>query len=596
MPTKIEITEKLLKPYLSGQMMHKGHHLSSSMYRELRVHADGEYPSKLIDERRPNESDRIKEYRQTIYEPITKDICQRVITSLTKIRRSVDWSVRHPSENYPSAVPEDERLYGYADKRLPLTENLENWIFTVALKNYLLDANAICLYVPKRTDISDGEYLEPFPIIYNSPEVIEWIPNELLIVRQTKETENLDGSDDETAQQAWLVVTSNTLQRWEKKTDGFDMTYEHIHDIGTLPAFKLGGQYFRSLGKSILYESRISPMLPRLNDAAREYSDMQAEVVQHIHSEKWVWASNKCPKCQNAAGIPTGFINSEKDSKRIICPNCRGNMLVPSSPYLNLVVRPTNENLGESAAPIPPAGYITKPVDIVRIQDERIDKHLYKALSSINMQFLDQTPLNISGKGKEIDRDELNNFVYSIAEDLVRIMDLSYRIIALYRYHLAIAGDKLSSILPEIKVPEKYDLLSSDYLTAEIKAVKDAGVNPIILNTLEAEFAAKKFYTDPKVRDMVVTILRLDPLPGRSEDDKMVMLSNGGISKLNYYISSNLTQIVRTLMEKDVKFLTLERERQFEQVVKRAQEEMTAMEALKVRIPDPIVPPVDPDI
>lgn len=586
MPTSIEISEKLLKPYFSGTKIHKGHGLSSSMYKDMRVHADGEYPSTLIDERRPNESDRIKEYRQTIYEPITKDTVQRVLSSLTKIRRSVDWSVRHPSENYPSSIPEGERLHDYADKRLPLMDSLENWLFTIALKNDLLDANAICLFVPKRTDISEGEYLEPFPIIYNSPQVVEWIPNELLIVKQTEETENLDGSEDENARQAWLVVTTTTLQRWEQG-DGYNMTYEYEHQLGILPAFKLGGQYFRSMGKTILFESRISPMLPRLNDAAREYSDMQAEVVQHIHSEKWVWASNKCPKCQNAAGVPTGFINSEKDKKRIVCPNCKGNMLVPSSPYLNLVVRPTNENLGESSAPIPPAGYITKPVDIVKIQDERIDKHLFKALSSINMQFLDQTPLNISGKGKEVDRDELNNFVYSIAEDLVRILEQSYAIIATYRYHLLVAENKLRKLLPDIKVPEKYDLLSADYLTAEIKSVKEAGVNPIIINTLEAEFASKKFYTDPTIRDMVVTILRLDPLPGRSEDDKMVMLSNGGISKLNYYISSNLTQLVRTLMEANKGFLILEREQQFQKVVAQAEKEVKEMTAAKVDIPDP---------
>jgi hypothetical protein len=539
-----DLTAALLSPYLTGVKKHKAYAQSVKMYKELEVHADGAYPRKLIDERRPNEAPHIKEYRQSIYEPVTQDVINRVASSLTKIRRSVDWSITHPIEYYAPSIPEQERLHRYADTSLPLFESLEGWLFTVGLKNYLLDANAIVLITPVSTELADAaSYLEPVPVIYNSPAILEYIPNSLLIVLVN------DGANGEPKE--FRVVTRDESQKWVASGDGITMIGTYAHKLGYLPAFRLGGTYYSTVGTSLIYASRIAPMLPRLNDAAREYSDLQAEVVQHIHSEKWEWAADRCPSCRNAAGVPTGFVNgTATGAKKITCPSCKGNLLVPSSPYLSMQIRPTNAQQGEANAPIPPAGYITKDVAIVKIQDERIDKHLYKALASINMHFLDQSPLSQSGIAKEVDRDELNNFVYAVAEDLVRIMQLAYNCIIDYRYSKAMPNNEDRVLIrPRIAVPEKLDLLSTTYLAAEIKQVKDAGINPLIVSTLEAEFAAKKFYNEPKVRDLIHLVLSLDPLAGISEEDKMVRLNNGGVSRLAYVLSSNILSIVKEAMQ-----------------------------------------------
>jgi hypothetical protein len=411
------------------------------------------------------------------------------------------------------------------------------------LKNYLLDANAICVVLPFG-DVSDGEYLKPLPIILNSPSIIHYTPEHLLVAELNYDKKRL-GNYDKT----YLIVTADEAQTWVRKSDGLHFVKLIPHNLGELPAFKLQGAFFKMMDAEILFASRLRPMLPRLNDAAREYSDLQAEVVQHIHSEKWVWASDKCPKCMDGRGVPTGFVN-DSNKKKVICSACNGSLLVPSSPYLNMVIRPSKTNMGESSAPIPPAGYITKPIDIVKIQDERIDKHLFKALASVNMQFLDATPLNVSGVAKEVDRDELNNFVYSVAEDLVRIMQRVYYFAIEYRYRIIMPdSEKRMALEPSIQVPQKFDLLSSNYLTAELDMVKKANVNPVIVMALEKEYASKKFYNDESVGNLVKLTLSLDPLGGVSEDDKMVRLTNGGISKLDYIISSNITALISEAVE-----------------------------------------------
>jgi hypothetical protein len=48
--------------------------------------------------------------------------------------------------------------------------------------------------------------------------------------------------------------------------------------------------------------------------------------------------------------------------------------------------------------------------------------------------------------------------------------------------------------------------------------------------------------------------LQLDPLPNVSEDDKMLRLSQGGITKETYIISSNIHEFVQRAIQEDPTF------------------------------------------
>ncbi len=241
------------------------------------------------------------------------------------------------------------------------------------------------------------------------------------------------------------------------------------------------------------------------------------------------------------------------------CPNqlCNHGYLA-TGPYSKIMVKPTSNIEGGGNVPMPPAGFVEKDIAIVKLQDEGVDKHIYNALAAINFQFLENTPLNQSGIGKEVDKDELNNTVHSIAEDIVRNMDNIYTIIALTRYAVQYAPEViLADMLPVVSVPEKYDILSSSHLEEELASAKTNKVNPILLNALEVEYATKKFNTDPEIRDVLILVLKLDPLPNIGEDDKMTRLSNKGITQETYIISSNIQEFVQTAIDEDPKFADL---------------------------------------
>ncbi len=534
-------------------------------YKALKVHADGEYPEKLIDERRPHESQYLMDYRKKIYKSISKETFGPVVTSLGKIRRSTDWSVSYSKSLTLPKIREGESLADYCEKNFPYYTSLTNWVFSVMLKTYLVDPNSKILVVPMEEVKVDTDYLKPYPFIYNSDQVLDYRENDYAVFLSSKKRVTGRGRTQAEREQ-WYVVTTEQVLTYAKVNNKGDIQLieQYDHNLGYLPVVEVRAVFKEAFEEYNLYESRLSTMLPRLDEAVREYSDQQANVVNHLFPERWEYASQNCDACTNDMGIATGQVRVEtgtganKSYKMERCTKCGGTgALGTSGPYKKFVVRPTNENLGEKQAPIPPFGYVTKDVETINVVDKRIEFHQYKALCSINMQFLMQTPLNQSGLAKEVDRDELNTFVYNVAEDLVYIMDELYRIICDYRYGLQVPDKNTrADMLPTVAVPEKFDILSSTYLADEVKSAKDSKLNGGIVSQLELEYCSKKFYNNPEVKQELECQMRLDPMIGATEEEKMLRLQNGGVTKEDYVLSCNIVPFVKKAMQKDKDFIS----------------------------------------
>jgi hypothetical protein len=211
-------------------------------------------------------------------------------------------------------------------------------------------------------------------------------------------------------------------------------------------------------------------------------------------------------------------------------------------------------DMGKQQLPTPPKGYVTKDIEIVKLMDDSVRQHIYDGLAAINFQQLASVPMSESGIAKAVDRDEQNNTVHSIAEDLVKIMDLTYHLNADYRYKDLYSFEDIERMLPSIAVPEKLDLFSIANLQEDIGKAKTNKVNPVISNAMEVDYAGKLFSSDPSVKDMVALTIKLDPLPGLTEDDKMSRLSNKGILPEAYIISSNINEFVQRAIDEEKDF------------------------------------------
>jgi hypothetical protein len=108
-----------------------------------------------------------------------------------------------------------------------------------------------------------------------------------------------------------------------------------------------------------------------------------------------------------------------------------------------------------------------------------------------------------------------------------------------------------------------------------MKAAIEMKLSPAITNAMQVTYATKAFNNDPEIAADVQLILSLDPLAGISEDDKMSRLSNGGITQLDYVVSSNINKFVSEAMETIKGFADLDITKQKEAIYKLAQAQIT---------------------
>lgn len=555
------MTYEELKLYFTGDRKHFYYTKSVDSCKEFKPHSDGCYPEKLIDERRPNEPLEVKEYREKIWVAKTEPTFWRIVNSLSKIRRSPDWSIKYKDLDKFTKIREGESLEDYCEHNFPYFESITNWLFSVCLKPYLTDPNGVILVWPLSTEVEQTDFLQPFPEVFECCDVLEFEAEDHAVLNDQAGCYYVSKKGNKMVEEkgkAIYVVDTFSVQKYEQidSKGNMNLVIDYKHELGYMPCFKLGGVICESQGSNYLFKSRISGILPELNEAIREYSDLQASKVLHVYLEKWQYTNSECTTCKGTGRRqnPSWFQGCDQSIQpQIDCNTCHGQGYISAGPYSMQLIKPAE--MGKQQLPTPPMGFAALPVEIVKVMEDSVRQHIHDGLAAINFQQLADVPLAESGVAKAVDRDEQNNTVHAIAEDLVKIMDRIYSITADYRYKNLYSFEEIDEMLPEIPVPEKYDLFSITNLQENLKNAKTDKLNPVIQNAMEVDYAGKLFNTDPTVRDMVALTIKLDPLPNITEDEKMSRLINKGILPESYIISSNINEFVQRAIDEDPKFV-----------------------------------------
>jgi len=565
------VTDKFLLPYINEKLRHPYYDECEELADGIAIHADGTFPETLIGERRPAESDQIKEYRRKIFVPITKPVFTKVYNSLMKIPRSPDFSIMF-DEEVPSKVAKDETLKQYIEEGLPVWGSVSNWYWSIAFRHYLIDANAVILTLPTNFDNNGNEYYRPVPQVFTSDRIIDYVEGKYYVLQAADKVRYVADGYTYTDGVKYYIIQPDVIQAFEYKPRITTITevMNIMNTIEYMPIRSIRGICTEQGEGYALYESRIQGVVPYLNEAVREYSDLQAEVVQHIHSTMWSISPQPCKSCRGAGMIP------KENSAPVQCPDCQGKGLAPFNPYESLQVPLPKP--GEPQSPTPPMGYVEKNTDIARLQEERIRQHKYDALASINMEYLADVPLAQSGVAKQVDREELYSFVHAIATDSVRIMsDVIYDINS-WRYKELIQDvEVMESMLPAITIPERFDLLSAQVLIEELKGMMEAKVDPAIVNATQIDLTEKRFANDPYVRDTVKLKLKLDPFAGVSEEALALRKTFNVISEMDMIINANINEFVNRAMQENKNFGMLPTEEQRKIIMGYAQEKKAAM-------------------
>lgn len=555
------------------------------MMRRVAVHADGEYPIELIECRRPNEADEAKAYREKIWIEKTKPTFDRMMIFLNKIRRSQEWDISFKDESEFTRIKEGEHLSDYTERNYPGFTSVTNWIFKVVLKKYLIDPNAVLFVRPLETEIPETEHLEPTGTIYMSEDVIEVAPDVVILRNPEGAFYFTQGAQKHGG--SFFVITETHYYRFDQINSKGEYAINELetfeHNLGVIPAFQLQGVVKDQYNHEILYESRIYGMIPELDEAVREYSDLQAAKVLHLYPERVEFTNTQCTACKGT-GTRKVLADDGITKRAETCPTCEGGGYIVRGPYGKHIIKPAG--LDEQALPSQPIQYVQKDIEIIKVQDESVEDHIYSGLAALNLEMISRTPLAESGKAKAYDADASNNTLHSIGEDIVYIMDRYYNLVARYRYSVQHSDDEIAQMLPSINVPERFDIATSGQLEAEVGSAKTNKLNPEIVKQLEIDFANKRFYNKPEIRERLEIILNVDPFANITQEEKNSMLQNKGITQVDYVLSSNIVQFVGLAFEQDAKFAEKTPEQQRAVLIKFA-EDLVAREAAQgIRVPD----------
>jgi hypothetical protein len=605
------IDQDFLKPYFTGQKKHKNYLKALDVAFHLQFHFDGffqrpwmtgtntsneptlknPYFNRLIDQRRPTESIVVNDYRRTNYTPVTKAPCHKVVTSLKKIVKCKDWKIDYSKTEIPAFLPDEETLERYCEEFYPMDNTITYWTYKSLIRWMLVDPNALCVIMPMDWDVESSELLKPYSFIIECKDVYDYKEGELAIFLSSKKSEYLN--DNGTKCEGKIIITVTKDCFYEARQIGqedFEIV-EHPHYCGEMPAFLLGGETKNTDPVQPFYESFLQCMLPSLDDAARDSSDLSSEKVMHIFSTMWYMRTQRCDACSGSGNVLA-------QGKQTICQTCDGTGALAPSPHRAMEINADNALLQNKNIPIPPAGYIEKSTEMVTLMRSEIQDEIRSALSAINMEFLAEVPLSQSGVAKEVDRDELNNFVGGIAHHVVEnIIKNIYWFINEMRYSVVIPNaETRRKMLPKIPVPQDFNFMSQADAEDTLIKLTGSDISGELKDLAEMEFLHMKYADQPEIRNRLICIHNHNPLGAYSSLEVEQMLTSSMVRKIDTILYIYIDSFVTQLLAENTDFMDLDFIKQKDILYELAQAKMEEIaEEMKAEQPATQEPQLDED-
>lgn len=577
----VELANALLQMISKGKR-HVNYDKTIAHSEEMAVHIQGDEPHRLLTDYRPNEDKAVHDYRLKIWQPITKSCSKRVINVINGINNPRYYTINFSEPNgvLASYPPLDEY-------ELPYFGNVISWVFEIAVKQMLTDPNSVVAFEPIKTDIDETELYSPFGITYRSEQVLDYKMDEYYFLVSDEKSEVKVGNNTEWSGNIYKVFTPSevvTMTQYGDKSKGLYEVSSLAHNIGEIPVITLGGEYIHNT-YPFMYESYMSGVLPFWNDAIREYSDKQANFVQHVFLER-VELQVQCDAQGCKKDHIEGLYGCRDGDVFKACVRCSGSGYISGrTPYGVTVVREKDIFNEGGAQQFPGVQYISKPTEIVTLLSNDIEGLVNKGYESVFMDLLTNVGANQSGIAKQYDRTDLERFLMTISNNIFNnIIYYSYKYIAGWRY--AYASNEWMEVLPDINKPTNFDVLSAEILASQLEKARTAKLNPTYIDQLELDLINRQYSSNEKLKKKHQAFVKLDPLSNISEEDKFTRYANGAISEIDYIITSNIKKFVMDAINEVPDFLDMDYIEQYAKMVEYAQANRTNRENARPDRPD----------
>ena len=576
-PEFVDALKKIVKDPDKDDLKHENYKECKDHAEEMSWHVYGTKPERLLKRTRPREDPAITLYRLESYEPITQSVCKKALAIVHKIFDPNLFSIRFEEST------QAKELQKYTLEEYPHFNSVVNYLANYITKKMIADPNAIILVQPNIYDVAGSERVQPIATCYHSRDVFMRGMDFVLLFDKCVEMDK--------GVKRWFFTLANKVGLYKFRVDlsydGRDYIFttfaSYIHNFDEVPVWSLTGDYSDS--KIGCYQSYFFAAVPFWNEAINDHSDVTGAYRMHMWPQKWEVA-DECEYVERGEGsnypCQGGYIFDGNTKHK--CPSCGGSgYKTAKSPYeSHLVNRDKFMNAeGGSANIQPPFGYVTVPVEATKMLEDKADRNLKKGLEALSMDVVNEIGLNQSGKAKEMDRTELNDFLKRISSVMYDLhMTNIYYFFTRYMFGVSDPA-KVEKIQPQISKPTQFDVYSSTELTEQFAKSKEAKLNPSYLAVKQVEIQNKEFQTNPDLLKRLNLEISLDPLAEVSTDEISMMLANGTIEHETAIIHDNIRLFVARAIEENKGFENLDRMKQWEILEEYAED---VIESNKVRI------------
>lgn len=550
------LDETIISPYIGDKAeKHSFYERSIEIADALMLHSRGNVPSHLFEEFRPNEDGRYRIYREKVFKAVTKTYYSKVVNTIKKINRAEDWNIQ---------FTDDTDFRKYMVDEYPYFESLENWFFSIGLNQMCEDPNSVFAVfpLPKDNPEDDTEQYKPYTNVFPSENVIFFKEGRLCILLSEEKSEVIVNGKREWSGNIYYCIDKDSfmevVQVGEKEKNVYEYAPAILHNCKKVPAVKAGGIIESFSNGDCLFDSFIGDALPFWDEAINRYSDHQVNMAIHLHPREWEMFDTPC----KAKGCKDGKVEYMEDGKlqKEQCGNCKGTgMQTTKSPFDVKYIKPMARGASIEDAiqmPTPPMGIVERDIASISFLKQEFKDNIKYGLSALNMEFLMDEPEVNSGVAKSLDRQEFNTYIYTIARHVVNnILNPLFRFHACWMYP---NDENIVKILPSVAIPSRFDVISSDLVSARLVSAKSAQLSPSTMAALEYEYIESVFGEESTEALMSKVANLMDPLPNKTEDEKMTILSNQGTTKDNYILSSNLSGFINRAISDNKEFLYMD--------------------------------------
>jgi hypothetical protein len=512
--------------------------------------------NKLFDIHRPNESDEIKDYRDSVRRDITSEGTWSWINKVSRIFIEHGITVEEASLSDAMKDWMSDHPFMISGENVELNE----FLYELVLPMMIEDPNSLMVGLPvipgsprvnplgEDSGLSANDRVGVMNILVPSSRIVHL--SNFVAAWSAGSWKMPNGQK----RPYYFVVDREYFYRYipvERSAMVMGKRVEYVleewypHKTGSLMVSQLGGHLSRPGDidfynknpedlhqPTFYYESFIKPFFELADEVVTSFSDNQGVRLQH-NSPKIVMDQIPCvnPKCSS------GWVIDRETKTRSACTTCENTGYIPNPGPFGVLIR-QQDQLGEGSSSRPTLEYVAPPVENLRISYDTPWDLFQKAKQSIGLDLLED--LNESGVAKSHRLEDLNDILRKV----------SGKFFGLVKRHLSF----VEAILvpnedirknPRIRIPTDLQYKSQDVLKEQAETAL-----PSDRFQSQMDFYSKKYVNAPvlvKIHRLSITwasILLATP------DEISINLLYGQYNNIDLAKQSHAYVIFKTISEK----------------------------------------------